>query len=170
MKSISISQIFLTSIFIVLIALTGCSKKKDLKPDGSDAGYENVTDGDIQNGKADSDSNGAMGLKTIHFPYDSFEIVGDAKEDLKNNAEIMKKNQDLKVQIEGHCDERGGVQYNLALGEKRANAIKSALQSMGIAKSRIATISMGKEKPIANGSGEDVWAKNRRGNFVVTQK
>lgn len=155
-------------LLVCSISLVGCSKKGDLKPDegvnSGDVGSENAG----TSGMNDSDSGNAMGLQTINFPYDSFEIVGENREKLKANIRILKDNPTANIQIEGHCDERGGIQYNLALGEKRANAIAQQIAAGGIAKSRVTTISMGKEKPVAMGSGEDIWAKNRRGNFVVT--
>ena len=117
-----------------------------------------------------ADSGNAMGLQTIHFPYDSFEISGENKDILKANVKILKDNPNVNIQIEGHCDERGGSQYNLALGEKRANAVKSQVVAGGVGGSRVTIISMGKEHPIVQGSGEDVWAKNRRANFVITSK
>jgi peptidoglycan-associated lipoprotein len=158
-------------IVVSSLALAGCPKKAVVDPtnetDGSGAP---VTDESINNSTADSDSGNAMGLQTIRFPYDSFEIVGANKEALKNNIQILKDNPTVNVQVEGHCDERGGVQYNLALGEKRANAVKQQIQAGGIAASRVTMISMGKEKPVAMGSSEDAWAQNRRANFVITSK
>jgi peptidoglycan-associated lipoprotein len=163
------------TLFVVVssLALTGCPKKPTV--DTTDSGTTGsstggVSDSNVPGGAADSDSNNAMGLQTIHFPYDSFEVVGENKEALKNNIEILKANPTVNIQIEGHCDERGGSQYNLALGEKRANAVKSQVTAGGIGASRVTIISMGKEHPIAQGSGEDTWAKNRRANFVITSK
>jgi peptidoglycan-associated lipoprotein len=157
---------------LVSLAAVGCAKKQT-----ADTGSESVgsgeaygEDGGVGSGAMDSDSNNAMGLQTIHFPYDSSEIVGENREALENNIRIMKDNPNLRVQIEGHCDERGGIQYNLALGERRAGAVKQRMLAAGIAPSRIDTISMGKEKPIAMGSGEDIWAQNRRANFVITSR
>lgn len=149
------------------LALVGCSKKQTV------AGEESPYGGDVSSesmGVSDSDSGNAMGLQTIFFPFDSFEIVGENRQLLKDNIQILKDNPAVSVQIEGHCDERGGIQYNLALGEKRANAIKQQLVAGGISGGRITTISMGKEKPLVMGSGEEVWAKNRRGNFVITAR
>ncbi len=80
------------------------------------------------------------------------------------------ENESLEIQIEGHCDERGGIQYNLALGDKRANALRRKLISMGIDGDRIETISYGKERPLALSQSESAWAQNRRGNFVITSK
>lgn len=159
---------------LMLLALTalplaGCSKKQTVNT-GDDSGVSEVTNEDISSGRADSDSENAMGLRTIYFPFDSSDIVGAEKESLDNNVRIMKENSSVRVQIEGHCDERGGIQYNLALGERRAAAVARAMIAGGVAKDRIATISMGKEKPVAFGSNEEAWAKNRRGNFVITEK
>jgi peptidoglycan-associated lipoprotein len=154
---------------LMVIGLSaGCSKKQTV--DTGDMGGGSVSDSDIGSGASDSDSGNAMGMQTINFPFDSFEIVGENREKLRNNIQIMKDNGTVAVQIEGHCDERGGIQYNLALGEKRANAIKQQMVAGGIGGSRITTISFGKEKPVASGSDESSWAQNRRGNFVITGK
>jgi peptidoglycan-associated lipoprotein len=116
----------------------------------------------------DSDSDKALGIKTIQFPYDSYQLDRAAKEALQANSDIMMKNAAIKVQIEGHCDQRGGIQYNLALGEKRANAVKSVLiKKYGIDGSRISIISYGKEHPLDSSTTDDAYAKNRRANFVI---
>ena len=119
---------------------------------------------------ADSDSGKAGALKTVYFDYNSASLRGDAKTALKDNAEFLKGNKSVEVQVEGHCDERGSVQYNIALGEKRAKAVKEYLTALGIASKRLTTISFGKERPVAFGHDEEAWGKNRRGNFVVTAK
>ena len=123
-----------------------------------------------ENTMGDSDSGNAMGLQTIHFPYDSFLLDETAKSQLKANADILKDKTSVRIQIEGHCDQRGGIQYNIALGEKRANAVKNYLEGMGIGADRITTISYGKERPIDPGTSEDAYAKNRRANFVITAR
>jgi peptidoglycan-associated lipoprotein len=152
---------------MVLSLSVGCSKKQTVNP--GDAGGGEVTDSDLGNpGMADSDSGNAMGMQTINFPFDSFEIVGQEREKLRANIAILKEKATVAVQVEGHCDERGGIQYNLALGEKRANAVKQQLVAGGISGARVTTISMGKEKPLATGSDEGAWAQNRRANFVIT--
>lgn len=164
---------FVTMLIVVSsFALAGCPKKPaiDESSGGGSSGGGDVSEGAISEGTADSDSGNAMGLQTIQFPYDSFEIVGSNKDILRSNIQILKDNPTVNVQIEGHCDERGGVQYNLALGEKRANAVKQQIQAGGIAASRLATISMGKERPLDTGSNEQAWARNRRANFVITAK
>jgi len=152
---------------MVLSLSVGCTKKQTVNP--GDAGGGEVTDSDLGNpGMADSDSGNAMGMQTINFPFDSFEIVGQEREKLRANIAILKEKATVAVQVEGHCDERGGIQYNLALGEKRANAVKQQLVAGGISGARVTTISMGKEKPLATGSDEGAWAQNRRANFVIT--
>jgi peptidoglycan-associated lipoprotein len=151
---------------ILAVAVSGCSKKQDVKPD--DGASDVISDSGSS--AMDSDSGNAMGLQTIRFPYDSHEVVGPNRQVLQENIRIMKDNGSLNVQIEGHCDERGGIQYNLALGERRANAVKQQMVAGGIAGSRITTISFGKERPAASGSGEEAWAQNRRANFAITSK
>ncbi len=109
-------------------------------------------------------------LKDIHFEYDQYEIRRGDEEILRENAAFLKKNPQMKIQIEGHCDERGTSEYNLALGERRANSTKRYLVSLGIASDRISTISFGKERPSDPGHNEEAWAKNRRAHIVVLSK
>lgn len=163
-------NLLFVGIMMLSLTLMGCPKKPGTVGDGGVGGGE-ISESDLgEAGLADSDSGNAMGIQTVFFPFDSFEIVGENRETLRNNIDIMKQNPTIAVQIEGHCDSRGGIQYNLALGEKRANAIKQQMVAAGISSSRITTISMGKEKPLEFGESEAAWARNRRGNFVITAK
>ncbi len=123
-----------------------------------------------ENALGDSDSGKAMGLQTVHFPFDAFVLDSTAKSVLKKNAEILKANPTLKIQIEGHADQRGGIQYNLALGEKRANAARKYIIDQGIDASRVTTISFGEERPIDPAETEEAYAKNRRANFAITSR
>jgi peptidoglycan-associated lipoprotein len=109
-------------------------------------------------------------LKDIHFDFDKYDIRPGDTEILKENAALLMKNPSVKIQIEGHCDERGTVEYNLALGERRANSAKRYLISLGLTVNRISTISYGKEKPLDPGHNEEAWAKNRRDHFIVLSK
>jgi len=109
-------------------------------------------------------------LKDIHFDFDKYDIRPGDAEILKENATLLTKNPKLKIQIEGHCDERGTVEYNLALGERRANSAKKYLTSLGIAADRISTISYGKERPLDSGHNEEAWGKNRRAHSVILSK
>ena len=106
-----------------------------------------------------------MALNDAFFDFDEAALRQDAKTALENNARFLEKNGKSRAIIEGHCDERGSVEYNLALGERRAKAAKDFLVSYGIAAGRLTTISYGKERPFDNGHGEDSWAKNRRAHF-----
>lgn len=156
----------LTLTLVGMITASSCAGKK---PKTEPEGVPTAMDAD-KNVSGDSDSGKAMGLQTVHFPYDSFVLNQEAKEVLKANAAILKEKSSLKVQIEGHCDQRGGIQYNIALGEKRANAAKNFMIDQGVSADRISTISFGKERPIDNGATEEAYAKNRRGNFVITSQ
>ena len=103
----------------------------------------------------------------IFFDFDKFELKAQARRTLKSQAEWLGKNQRLTVTIEGHTDERGTREYNLALGERRATTIKNYLIEQGIDSGRITTISFGKERPVAVGSSEVSWSQNRRGVTTV---
>src|SRR5690606_18664493 len=106
------------------------------------------------------------GLKTIFFEYDQATLSPDAQNTLKGNAEWLRNNPNVSLQIEGHCDDRGSVEYNLSLGERRGRTVKNFLEAQGISAQRLSIISYGEEKPLVRGSGESVWSQNRRANFV----
>jgi peptidoglycan-associated lipoprotein len=109
-------------------------------------------------------------LKDIFFDFDKYDIrPGDAAI-LNENAALLKKYPNVKIQIEGHCDERGTSEYNLALGERRANSTKNYLVTLGVSAERISTISYGEEKPMDPGHNEEAWAKNRRAHTIITAK
>jgi peptidoglycan-associated lipoprotein len=103
----------------------------------------------------------------IYFDFDSSELVPDARMMLKEKADFLTRNSGLTVTIEGHCDERGTTEYNLALGERRAMSAKRYLQDLGIAEFRLNTISYGEERPLVQGNDESAWSKNRRAHFVI---
>jgi len=109
-------------------------------------------------------------LKDIHFNFDKYDIRPGDTVFLKENAEILKKYPKVKIQIEGHCDERGTNEYNLALGERRANSTKNYLVSLGISPDRISTISYGEEKPLDPGHNEEAWGKNRRAHTIILSR
>ena len=109
-------------------------------------------------------------LKPIYFSYDSDEISDDAKKILSANAEVLKTYGTWVVTIEGHSDERGTAEYNLALGDRRALAARTYLISLGIPASRLRTVSYGKEFPFDSGHDEAAWAKNRRAHLMLTSK
>ncbi len=106
-------------------------------------------------------------LSSVYFDFDKYDIRSDAQVILSENGKSLTEHPEATIRIEGNCDERGTEQYNLALGEKRANAAKDYLVNYGIEGSRMTTISYGKERPVALGHNEEAWAKNRRDDFVV---
>jgi peptidoglycan-associated lipoprotein len=106
----------------------------------------------------------------IYFDFDRSSIRDEARAVLEKTGSYLKENSSIHIRIEGNCDERGTNEYNLALGERRANSAKLFLVSLGISPDRIRIISYGEERPLAPGSSEEAWAKNRRDDFVVTEK
>ena len=122
----------------------------------------------IQSGPV-ADLQAVAGLERIHFAYNQFTLEEPARVTLEQNAVFLRNNPALKVVIEGHCDERGSDEYNLALGERRAVAAKNYLVSLGIAADRLRIISYGEEQPLVAESNEDAWAKNRRAEFKVAR-
>ena len=106
-------------------------------------------------------------LGDVFFDFDKSELRSDAREQLQNNYHWIEENGSRKVLIEGHCDERGTNEYNLALGERRANTTRDYLVNLGAAPARLSTVSYGEERPFALGHNEEAWAQNRRAHFVA---
>ncbi len=106
-------------------------------------------------------------LKDVNFAFDSYQISPVAAEILRGHAEWLKNNPNTRVQIEGHCDERGTQEYNMVLGANRARAAMEYLRSLGISENRLSTVSYGKELPLDPRSNEEAWAKNRRAHFNI---
>jgi peptidoglycan-associated lipoprotein len=127
---------------------------------GNTAGQNNVagviTDKNAGNGA------GPAGTQIVFFDYDSFTLKPEARSVIEKNAQFLQANKQSKAMLEGHTDDRGGREYNLALGQKRAEAVRRALALLGVSESQIEAVSFGKEKPAASGSDESALAKNRR--------
>jgi peptidoglycan-associated lipoprotein len=104
----------------------------------------------------------------IYFDYDESTLSDDTREKLSRNADLLKGNAQFSVTVEGHADSRGTSEYNLALGERRANAVRDYLTSLGIAGTRLRTISYGKERPVCTEETESCWSQNRRAHMVIT--
>jgi peptidoglycan-associated lipoprotein len=109
-------------------------------------------------------------LRPAFFPLDSSDLDDTGRAVVTSNVEVLKKNPQWVVTIEGHCDERGTAEYNLALGERRAAAVKTYMVSLGIAPDRLRTVSYGKEFPFDQGHNDEAWSQNRRAHFVITSK
>ena len=108
----------------------------------------------------------SQNVKDIFFDYDKYDVRSSEQGSLQADAQFLQQHANIRITIEGHSDERGSTEYNLALGTNRADAVKSALIQAGIAGNRIKTISYGKEKPFCSVSNEACWQQNRRGHFV----
>ena len=103
----------------------------------------------------------------MHFAYDSYELDGSARDVLTRNVDWLRQNSRAKVELEGHCDSRGTIEYNLALGAKRAKSVKDYLSAQGVGADRVSTISYGKELPLCQEESEPCWARNRRVHSVI---
>jgi peptidoglycan-associated lipoprotein len=124
----------------------------------------------LEREKALQEKKTAMPVGDIYFEYDSYSVQPEDLSKVKDMSEWLKVNSAVQIVVEGHCDERGTVEYNLALGQKRAEVVKNHLTKFGIDEKRIKVISFGKEMPLDPGHTEDAWAKNRRVHFSVDQK
>jgi peptidoglycan-associated lipoprotein len=108
-----------------------------------------------------------QGRDVIYFDTDKFDIDSEDQAALRQQAQYLQQYPNVRATVEGHCDERGTREYNLALGERRANAAKNYLVSLGVGADRVTTVSYGKERPVAVGSNEQAWARNRRAVTIV---
>jgi peptidoglycan-associated lipoprotein len=122
----------------------------------------------MQEGKS-SATPASSPLKDVLYEFDRYDLSADARATLRANADWLKSNPSARVEIEGHCDERGTNEYNLALGAKRAQAAREFLSTLGIPADRLSTISYGQEIPVCREQTEDCWSKNRRARFVILQ-
>jgi peptidoglycan-associated lipoprotein len=122
----------------------------------------------IETGSSDplDDPKGVLAKRSVYFDLDSYAVRDDGKPTVENHAGYLNKNKQRKVLIQGNTDERGGTEYNLALGQKRAEAVRKAMAALGVGESQMEAVSLGKEKPKALGSNEAAWAENRRADIV----
>ncbi len=164
---------YILTMALTLILTSACGSKKkagegvavgDANPDAGISAKEMTFD------PMGSDSGSISGLTTVYFDYDQANLTADSRKQIAQNAEWVKSNPNVSVQVEGHCDNRGTVEYNIALGERRAISVKNYLVSLGIDSKRLSVISYGKERPVAQGDTEAALAKNRRANFVPVPK
>ena len=157
------------------LALTGCAKKPpaQLPPAPQDTSVPTDNGPGPSDGAApgtEAHFKSVMnGRDVIYFDTDKYDIDSDDAAALRQQAQYLLQYANIRATIEGHCDERGTREYNIALGERRANAAKNYLVSLGVPAARLTTISYGKERPVALGSNEQAWAKNRRAVTVILQ-
>ena len=160
-----------------LIAVAGCAKKRPetLPPAPVDSSAGVDPTGGLANGGAngaivpgsDADFRRSVQSNTVNFALDMYDIDPTARAILDSQAEWLARNPNVRITIEGHCDERGTREYNLALGDRRANSAKNYLAARGVSASRMTTISYGSERPVAQGSDDAAWAENRRAVAIV---
>lgn len=146
------------------LAISACASQK--KSEDAAVGGGGIDSTAMSFAASGSDSGQIAGLRSINFDYDRATLTASARDVVKGNVEWMKSNPRVNMQIEGHCDARGSVEYNLSLGERRAKAVQDYMISLGVPANRLSIISYGKEKPLAMGDSESDHAQNRRGNFV----
>lgn len=176
-------RIFTALLMAALLALAGCASKTTPTQDSetvinppatatTDVSQKpqplGVESQPVQSGPV-ADLQTVAGLQRVHFAYNQFTLDDQARATLEQNAAYLRKNPGLKVVIEGHCDERGSDEFNLALGERRAVAARNYLVSLGIAAESLSIISYGEEQPLVAAAKEDAWAKNRRAEFKVAR-
>lgn len=156
---------------VAVLALGACAKKRPPvlppSPGQQQAPAETGPAGDAYGPDSAEAFKRAVTSDTVHFALDQYDIDAEARPILDSQAQWLVQHPNVRVTIEGHCDERGTREYNLALGDRRANAAKNYLAARGVDASRMTTISYGKERPIALGSDEASWAQNRRAVTVV---
>jgi peptidoglycan-associated lipoprotein len=165
-KNISLMGIFIVVVF-GLALFSGCAENKSVVSEGT-VQEQKAQANQEQTAKAGATVPVEDSLSDINFDYDKSNIRDDARVIMKANADILIKNKTSKVTIEGHCDERGTSEYNMALGERRAQEAKKYLVNLGVDAARMKTVSYGEERPLDPGQNEEAWAKNRRAHFAVT--
>lgn len=172
MKAMQMIKVALI-VLLLVSGLVGCASTPPVQDEQSQVVQSDMS----QQGDAKGVGEGSMksetvpshdhmaGMKKIYFDFDQFTLSAEARKTLGENAKYLQANGGVQVVVEGHCDERGSDEYNLALGESRALAAKNYLVSLGVNASRLSVISYGEEKPAVSGTGEDAWAQNRRAEF-----
>ncbi len=170
-KNLILIGMFIVVVFALTI-FTSCAEKKAVVTEGTAqeeaAPAQSAATTKEQSAKVEAAATIEVVIGDINFDFDQSNIRPDAREILKANADILLKKGAAKITIEGHCDERGTAEYNMALGQRRAEETKKYLVNLGVTASQIKTISYGEERPLDPGHNEDAWAKNRRAHFIVT--
>jgi len=154
------------------LGLVSCGGKKSIRSDyqampGAPKDSDAPSRSSLQ---TPSESADWLTLEDVHFDYDRYSLRPDAKDLVARHAKVLLEHPDLTIRIEGHCDERGTVEYNLALGERRAQAVLDYLVAYGIPRDRISIVTYGEERPLDSGHDETAWAKNRRAAFVTSTR
>lgn len=168
MKPVNRPLLCTAALLAMALVASGCCSGKDKKKldtaraDSAHSDRDDLPHIDVDRTTMQPDG----GLKTVYFDYDSAGLTTPTTMTLKQNAERILETPDVIVQIAGHCDERGTQEYNLALGERRAQSVRNHLRQLGVPGDRLVTISYGEEQPAAAGSDETAWSQNRRCEFA----
>jgi len=171
MTRIRIAHGTLVLALVGAIALVGCSKKTQAPPESAPPAAETPAEPPPSTPPAEDTPTtpgepSGVSWQDAYFDYDSYDLREDARLALDGDAKMMRDHANASLLIEGHCDERGTPEYNLSLGEKRANAARDYLVAQGVDNGRIETVSFGEERPFATGHDEQSWAQNRRAHLV----
>lgn len=172
------NTILLALSFLTLAALSGCSSQP-AAPEQAAAGVEDRTPSAVTSGVGSSsvdpyslaalkDPKSPLSKRSIYFDYDSYVVKDEYQSLLEHHAKFLAKNGQMKMLIQGNADERGSREYNLALGQKRADAVKKALLLLGAKEAQIESVSLGEEKPVCMEATESCWAQNRRGDMLYS--
>ncbi len=188
MTAIRLLEVSVVSIVLIFLLCSCAGKNESVSGPGTGIPVEQVKKGqaekvpgsELQEGvigsegirepggeNAISEARTSAPFLPIYFDFDRYTIRPDMRDRMEKNAQIMLDHPDIKIEIQGNCDERGTNEYNLALGEKRAKAAKDYLVMMGVSPNRISIVSLGEEKPLDPGHNEAAWAKNRRDDFII---
>lgn len=170
------SKILITALCLIGLGLVGCAAQQPAEPttSGEEQGVQGAQPSGAEPGAVPEGEAGAEGApvdaasleRVVHFAFDSSSLDDESRRIIEANAAYLAANPQARVTLEGHTDERGTREYNLALGERRAQSVERTLRTAGIASNRISTVSFGEEKPVAPGQGEQAWAQNRRVEFI----
>ncbi len=161
----SVVRLLTVAATALLVGSLGCqqtAKVAETPDTGSE--WSEAPDTTASTGNGDGEPTG--NVMTVYFDYNRSEIRPDARDSLRSNANVIGKGDGGRITVEGHCDERGSTEYNLALGERRANAVKRYLVDLGVPSSRLRTVSFGEDRPAVQGHDESAWRYNRRADFV----
>ena len=166
---------WILAVLAVSVLTVGCGKQVQKNPDGEGSITEEKVPAPAEPRPerkaepAQERGGAAIVLDNVYFDYDQHTLSSQARGVLARHSRTLLENPDIRIRIEGHCDERGTIEYNLALGERRAASVKRYLVDSGVPEQRISTISYGKERPVDPGSNEQAWALNRRAVFIVVR-
>ena len=152
----------LNVVAVSLLLLGGCAGQEAVKPETANDGRSTATTTGSATGAQPNSAESLLNQRNAYFAYDSTSIDADARALIKAHAQHLTKQPNVAVSLDGHCDERGTREYNLRLGERRAQAVANLMQAMGVASKRISINSFGKEKPVCSDHDEACWQKNRR--------